>query len=233
MLGQVSLCRLLTVACQLLSGDSPGENTGVGSAPPRDQTGVSCVGQQVLYHRTPWEAHHSLGFFQKLHLFSPSGQRLESKKTPIIWPERLPKDPLPSFVHPSFTHPHQSLTPPHFEQVPGFQLSVHLVHVHPLLWEPWAPQWCLRPTERHLLCAHASFRSELMVGEWTGWGCRANTYEGSFLPASFIDRDAVLTRCTLFLRMGHRGFVCARKCQKCPTENTPLSVTGGEEAEEA
>lgn len=72
-----------------------------------------------------------------------------------------------------------------------------------------------------------------MVGEWTGLGCRANTYEGSFLPASSVDPDAVLTHCTLFPRMGHRGFVCARKRQTCPTENIPLSVTGGEEAEEA
>ena len=144
----------------------------------------------------------------------------------------LPKHPLPSFVHPSPTHPHKTLTPPHFEQVPGFQLSVHLVHVHPLLREPWAPQWCLRPTERHLPCA------QLMLHSGLNWGGRMDGGRGGGVPSKHLERqfpaclfhwpDAVLIHCTLFLRMGHRGFVCARKCQKCPTENIPLSVSRAE-----
>ena len=27
-----------------------------GSSQPRDQTFVSCIGRQILYHRAPWEA---------------------------------------------------------------------------------------------------------------------------------------------------------------------------------
>ena len=53
-----------TVTCQgLLSKHSPGKNIGEGchfllqgSSQPRDQTHISCIGRQILYHWATWEA---------------------------------------------------------------------------------------------------------------------------------------------------------------------------------
>ena len=54
-----------------------------GSSQPKDQTCVSCIGQQILYRGATWEAFYFLNIFLPKTFLSPLNQNISFKKSRI------------------------------------------------------------------------------------------------------------------------------------------------------